>query len=228
MSRVFLVEDDPTINQSVQEALQKWRYEVVNVKDWNQVAQEVITENTDIVLMDITLPVFDGFYWTTEIRKQSQVPIIFISAADMNTNAVRAIASGADDYVTKPFSLDVLISKIQAILRRVNQSDQGTDISLPFEAGELNTLTNELSNQNESIKLTPTEGYLLKLLILNVDQIVTKQKLMRILWQGGSFIDEDVLNTNMSRLRNKMARVGWADRIVTVRKQGYRLVEKDG
>ncbi|WP_429971057.1 response regulator transcription factor [Fructilactobacillus sp. Tb1] len=224
MSKVFLVEDYPTISNSIIAALKKWRYEVEVVHDWNEVDTEILESNADIVLMDITLPVFDGFYWTQKLRDASKLPIIFISAAEMNTNAVRAIATGADDYVTKPFSLDVLISKVQAILRRVNQYSQNNDSVLQFENSSLNTLTNEVTHADLTVKLTPTEGYILKILILNVNHLVSKQKLMRMLWQGGSFIDEDVLNTNMSRLRSKLKRIGLIDKIVTERKQGYRLV----
>ncbi|CAH1851892.1 response regulator transcription factor [Convivina praedatoris] len=227
MSKVFLVEDDPTIRENIRTALNKWQYEVIIVQDWNQVVSEIMAAQVDLVLMDITLPIFDGFHWTEELRKQSQVPIIFISSADMNPNAVRAIATGADDYVTKPFVLDVLISKVQAILRRVNQYNPTDNSVLDFDGSTLSTLTNELNYGDATVKLTPTEGYILQLLILNLNQIVSKTKIMRMLWQGGAFIDEDVLNTNISRLRSKMKTVDLPDRIITERGQGYRLVEND-
>lgn len=173
--------------------------------------------------MDITLPFYDGFYWTQKIRKFSKIPIIFVSAADMDPNAIRAISIGADDYLTKPFSIAVFISKIQAILRRTNQNEYLTE-ALNFQSFSLNIITNILKSQNKSIKLTATESTILKPLFLNPGQIISKRKIIQAIWQNGDFTDENILNVNMSRLRDKLSQIGLADKIVTEYGKGYRLL----
>ncbi len=121
LTKILLIEDNSDILQAMQERLTKWQYQSFTIENWQQVTQSVVQIEPDLIVMDITLPVFDGFYWTKQIRSFSEVPILFVSAAQMDPNAVRAIASGADDYLVKPFSLDVFISKIQAILRRTQR-----------------------------------------------------------------------------------------------------------
>lgn len=226
MQKVFIVEDDQAIIRALQIGLKKWNYQTQIVTDWQQVAAEILSTQPDLVIMDITLPMYDGFFWTGKLRESSQVPVIFLSAAELDPNAVRALAMGADDYLTKPFSINVLVSKIQAIFRRmkINQNDIN---DLMFEDYRLNILTNNLKIGQKQVKLTPTEGVILKLLFLNAGQVVSKKTIMNELWQGGSFIDEGALNVNLSRLRKKLAVVDLENRLVTERKQGYRLVEKD-
>lgn len=226
MNKIFLIEDDQAIISAIRLGLAKWKYESQAVTDWEQVLLQFETYQPDLVIMDITLPVFDGFYWTTKIREASTVPIIFLSAADLDPNAIRAIAVGADDYVTKPFSINVLISKIQAVLRRVQPDLKNLDL-LKFDDYQLNILTNEVYFKQQVVKLTPNEALILKLLILNIGKLVSKTQIIQSLWQGGSFIDEGILNVNLSRLRKKIKPLRLDQRIVTERKRGYRLLEKD-
>ncbi|GHP13990.1 DNA-binding response regulator [Lentilactobacillus fungorum] len=226
MDRIFIVEDDPTITAAMLQEFHKWQYIAQTVTSWDHVIDEIQNFNPDIVLMDITLPTFDGFYWTNQLRQLSKVPIIFISAAEMDPNAVRAIAAGADDYIVKPFSLNVLVSKIQAVIRRTKQAAKPME-TLTFEDYQLTILTNELKHGDVSVKLTPTEGTILKLLFLNAGKLVTKKQLMQTIWQGGLFIEESVLTVNMSRLRDKLAQVNLRNRLVTERGHGYRLVAAD-
>ena len=176
-----------------------------------------------IVLLDISLPFYNGYHWCGEIRKVSSVPIIFISAADFDQNAVRALMIGADDYLVKPFAMDLLTAKVQAVLRRVNAVQEN---SLEKFGCELNLLTNDLDFQGESVRLTPTEGLIMKLLMLNANQTVSKKKMISALWQGNNFIDENALNVNLSRLRGKLSTLEGPLQITTVRGQGYRLEEK--
>ncbi|GAF40401.1 response regulator protein GraR [Agrilactobacillus composti DSM 18527 = JCM 14202] len=227
MQRVFIVEDDQTIVQAMQTALAKWQFQTQTVQDWQQVATEISAYDPDLVVMDITLPTFDGFYWTGKIRETSQVPIMFVSAGEMDPNAVRAIATGADDYIVKPFALSVFVSKIQAILRR-SQRSAATLETLNFEDYSLNILNNELTHGIASVKLSPTEGTILKLFFLNPDQTLSKKQLVQKIWQGGLFIDEGVLSVNISRLREKLAKVDLRARLVTERGRGYRLVRAHG
>lgn len=227
MKKIFLVEDDQALIQGLIKGLNKWNYQVITVDNWKIVAQEIIDQRPDLVIMDITLPLYDGFYWTAKLRELSQVPLIFLSAADMDPNAIRAIALGADDYLTKPFSVNVLLSKIQAVLRRTQLNPVAAN-NLQFENYQLNLLTNILATSKVQIKLTPTEGVILKLLFLNHGKIVTKAQIMNELWQGGAFVDENVLNVNLSRLRKKlMPTNNLQQRIITERKRGYRLIEKN-
>ena len=191
MRKIFIIEDEQDIIQAVHDELKKWGYDVTGVSDWDNMIAEVKEADPVLILMDITLPMYDGFYWTQQIRSFSQVPIIFISAADFDQNAVRALMIGADDYLVKPFAMDLL-----------------TDF------------------QGESVRLTPTEGLIMKLLMLNANQTVSKKKLISALWQGNNFIDENALNVNLSRLRGKLSTLEGPLQITTVRGQGYRLEEK--
>lgn len=226
MPKIFVVEDDQTITKAMVKEFSKWQYEAQTVQDWNKVVTEILKFQPDIVIMDITLPTFDGFYWTDKLRQTSDVPVIFVSAADMDPNAVRAIATGADDYIVKPFSLTVLISKIQAVLRRTKRKAIPME-TLTYEDYQLNFLTNQLNHHGIIVKLTPTEGMILKLFFLNAGKLITKQQLMQTIWQGGLFIEDSVLNVNMSRLRDKLAQVGLRNRLLTERGRGYRLVTAD-
>lgn len=221
LTKILLIEDNSDILQAMQERLTKWQYQSFTIENWQQVTQSVVKIEPDLIVMDITLPVFDGFYWTKQIRSFSEVPILFVSAAQMDPNAVRAIASGADDYLVKPFSLDVFISKIQAILRRTQREIKE---ELLFQNYHLNILTNEVSYQQRIVKLTPTEGLILKLFFLQPDQTLSKEDLRQKIWQSGKFLDDAILNVNMSRLRNKIAPLHLQEHLITERGRGYRLV----
>lgn len=223
MKKIFMIEDEEDIIRAVHDELRKWGYEVVTAGDWEKVAEEVVEVGPVLVLMDITLPMYDGFYWTQRIREFSQVPVIFISAADMNQNAVRALMIGADDYLVKPFALDLLTAKVQAVLRR---ADAAQETSMAQFGCELNVLTNDLHFKGESVRLTPTEGLIMKLLMVNANRTVSKKKLISALWQGNSFIDENALNVNLSRLRTKLTALDGPLHVTTVRGEGYRLEER--
>lgn len=222
MITVLLIEDDQSIITAVTNALTKWNYQVKTITNWHDIVNDFQQSHPKIILMDITLPTFDGFYWTQKIREISNVPIIFISAAQMDPNAVRAITAGADDYLVKPFASNVLIAKIQAILRRTNH-----DITqvLTFKDYQLSILKNELTHHDQTVKLTPTEGVILRLLFINANHTVTKKQFLQALWQGGAFIDENTLKVNISRLRDKLAVVNLQQQLITERKRGYRLID---
>ena len=146
MAKIFIVEDNPDIIHSTTQELNKWQHDVITVNDWQNVANEILATNPDLVLFDITLPTFDGFYWTQEVRKHSQVPIIVISAAEIDTNVMHAVAAGADDYIMKPFAMTVLLAKIQALLRRNKQTADAEEIM--WDHNSFNPLTNILTNGN--------------------------------------------------------------------------------
>lgn len=222
MASIFIVEDNQAIISEIKTELNKWQYQVETVTDWQNVAGEIKESGADLVLFDITLPSFDGFYWIQEVRKQSQVPIIVISAADIDSNVMHAVAAGADDYLMKPFSMTVLIAKVQALLRRNQQT--GDNDQLEWAGNRLNVLTNELTNDRGTAQLTPTEGAMLAVLIHNCDHTVSKEKLLEWLWQGGKYLNENTLNVNISRLRTKLDTIGLKAALRTERGVGYRLV----
>lgn len=222
VTKILVIEDNRLLLEEMQTAFQKWNYQMERIQHWDQVDDEVRRQQPDLVIMDITLPSYDGFYWTQKIREFSDVPLIFVSAAEMDPNAVRAIASGADDYIVKPFASEVLISKIQALLRRTQPQ---LTTQLRFENYQLNVLTNVVEQGDQQVKLTPTEGLILKVFFMHPQQIITKEQLLQQIWQSGEFLDAAVLNVNMSRLRSKVATVGTLkEQLVTVRKRGYQLV----
>lgn len=222
MTKILIIEDDPQIIATMTVTLQKWQYQVATVQDWQHVAQRV-DETVALVLCDITLPSFDGFYWIQTIRQTSAVPIIVISAAAIDDNVMHAVAAGADDYLMKPFSMTVLVAKIQALLRRRQQASPQYRLGV----ATLNPLTNELCQGTQVVKLSPTQAALLKLLLAKPNQTVTKQELLELLWQGGEYLDENTLNVNISRLRRKLAQLDLATALRTERGLGYRVVTDD-
>ena len=225
MAKIFIVEDNPDIIHSTTQELNKWQHDVITVNDWQNVANEILATNPDLVLFDITLPTFDGFYWTQEVRKHSQVPIIVISAAEIDTNVMHAVAAGADDYIMKPFAMTVLLAKIQALLRRNKQTADAEEII--WDHNSFNPLTNILTNGNGTAQLTPTEGAMLQVLLSHRNKTFCKEQLLQWLWQGGKYLNENTLNVNISRLRTKLSTIGLRQCIHTERGLGYRLVENN-
>ncbi|PZO96495.1 MAG: DNA-binding response regulator [Streptococcus pyogenes] len=216
-AKIYLVEDDPTILALLTKHLSK-TYTVCQVSNYRDVKEEALAYHPDLILMDITLPFFNGFYWTTEIRKHLTVPIIFISSSNDEMDTVMALNMGGDDYVTKPFSLTILDAKIAAFLRRFQvftQKDlQFKDYSLHFNG--------TLSYQGSSLRLSPTEHKILALLFSNQEKIVTKEEILMTLWEDEHYIDQNTLNVNMTRLRKKLLELGF-EAIHTVRGVGYLL-----
>lgn len=224
MAKIFIVEDNPTIIQQVQTELAKWKHTVVAVKDWDHVADEVAAADPDVILFDITLPTFDGFYWIHAVRQVTTAPIIVLSAADIDSNIMHAIAAGADDYIMKPFSATVLLAKVQALLRRKQTDDSS---QLAWGPNQFNSLTNELLTPDGVAQLSPTEGALLGIFINHLNHTVTKDYLLQWLWQGGKFLNDNTLSVNISRLRSKLSTVNLASCLRTERGVGYRLVTAD-
>lgn len=215
--KIFIIEDDKTIVDLLKGHLAQ-NYDVTGVSNFRDVKSEVLAAKPDLILMDITLPYFNGFYWTTEIRKYLTIPIIFISSSDDEMDAVMALNMGGDDFISKPFSLTILDAKIAAFLRRSHQFSQD-DFQL-----DIFSLTRDglLSNGREEITLTPTENKILTILFSHLNQVVSKDELLEKLWENESFIDQNTLSVNMTRLRKKVLPIGF-DRIHTVRGVGYLL-----
>ncbi len=215
--KIFIIEDDQTIVDLLTNHLRQ-SYTVYRVSNFRDIRNEVETIKPDLILMDITLPYFNGFYWTTEIRKTSTVPILFISSSDDEMDTVMALDMGGDDFISKPFSLTILDAKIAAFLRR---SQQFTTDDFQLDEFTLNR-DGVLSNGYDQVSLSPTENKILTILFTHQDQVVSKEELLEKLWEDENFIDQNTLSVNITRLRKKIIPLGF-DRVHTVRGVGYLL-----
>lgn len=217
-----MVEDDEIIARSIREYLQAWNYDVCCVEDFSNVVAEFVRFDPQLVLMDITLPFFNGYHWCSEIRKISKVPVIFLSSAADNMNIVMAVNMGADDFIPKPFDLEVLTVKIQAMLRR-SYDFAGTGSMLEHKGAILNLNETTLTYQEQKIELTKNEFRILEILMENKEKVVSRETLMTKLWESDNYVDENTLSVNVNRLRKKLEALGLEEFILTKKGIGYRL-----
>lgn len=222
MYRILIVEDDPGIARGVGQLIAAWGMEAVTVRDFQNVSGEFATCNPHLVLMDIGLPFMNGYHWCSEIRRVSQVPIIFLSSASDNMNIIMAMNMGADDFIPKPFDGNVLIAKIQALLRRAYSFGESSPV-LEHRGAMLNTGDNSLTYQGKQISLSKNEYRILLELMKSRGKVVSREKLMEALWQTDSFVDENALTVNVGRLRKKLEAAGLTDFIETKFGVGYRI-----
>ncbi|MEK4344699.1 response regulator transcription factor [Paenibacillus sp. FSL P4-0184] len=227
MFKLLLIEDDSTLFNEIKERLTQWSYDVYGIQDFSNVTQEFIEIKPDLVIIDIQLPKFDGFHWCRMIRSHSNLPIIFLSSRDHPTDMVMSMQLGADDYIQKPFHFDVLIAKVQAILRRVyNYNTDNLELKTWCGATvdyERNVLTHDMG----SIELTKNEIFILKLLIEKKNKIVTREELINSLWDDKRFISDNTLTVNVNRLRKKLDELGLGVFIETKVGQGYMAIEEE-
>ena len=203
MYKIFIVEDDKSIAESMKQHLTQWDYDVYCVTDFKTVKEDFIRDDPHLVLMDIKLPFFNGYHWCEEIRAISAVPIIFISSASDNMNIVMAMNMGGDDFIAKPFSLEVLTAKVQAIIRRT-YSMQGQMNIIEHKGAVLDMANTALTYSGEKIDLTRNDFRIMQLLMENKGSVVTREKIMEKLWESESFIDENTLTDNITQLRRKL------------------------
>lgn len=222
MYKIFMVEDDEIIARSIREHLQAWNYDVCCVEDFSNVVAEFVRFDPQLVLMDITLPFFNGYHWCSEIRKISKVPVIFLSSAADNMNIVMAVNMGADDFIPKPFDLEVLTLKIQAMLRR-SYDFAGTGSMLEHKGAILNLNETTLTYREQKIELTKNEFRILEILMENKEKVVSRETLMTKLWESDNYVDENTLSVNVNRLRKKLEALGLEEFILTKKGIGYRL-----
>ena len=222
MYKIFMVEDDEIIARSIREHLQAWNYDVCCVEDFSNVVAEFVRFDPQLVLMDITLPFFNGYHWCSEIRKISKVPVIFLSLVADNMNIVMAVNMGADDFIPKPFDLEVLTVKIQAMLRR-SYDFAGTGSMLEHKGAILNLNETTLTYQEQKIELTKNEFRILEILMENKEKVVSRETLMTKLWESDNYVDENTLSVNVNRLRKKLEALGLEEFILTKKGIGYRL-----
>lgn len=219
--KIFIVEDDDKMAALMQENLVKWGYAGVKVKNFKEVFEEYTKNQPDLILMDINLPFYDGFYWSERIRRVSKVPIIFLSSRSESMDIIMAINMGGDDYITKPFSLEVLVAKIQALLRRTYSYQDNSAHIVEHRGAVLNQDNSTLTHAEKTMELTRNEFKILLMLMRHAGTILSREKLMQGLWDDASFIDDNTLTVNINRLRKKLTDLGLNDFISTKKNQGY-------
>jgi len=224
MYRVLIIEDDETISTIMCEWLNKWNLEAVAVKDFKKVMETVSEVAPHLILLDINLPYYDGFYWCKQIRKMTHIPVIFISSRGEDADKIRAISGGGDDYIDKPFSMDMLVTKVQAALRRAyTYSDNAYNI-ISYDDMVLDLERSIVTCSGNDVTLTRNECTMLSLLMKAAGKIVTRAKLIKSLWVDELFVDENTLSVNINRLRKKLGEIKDGETILTVKGKGYKLV----
>lgn len=226
MFKILLIEDDSSLFREIKERLSQWSYHVDGIHDFGDVIAEFTATGPDLVIIDIQLPKFDGFHWCRMIRSISNVPIIFLSSRDHPTDMVMSMQLGADDYIQKPFHFDVLIAKIQAILRRVyNYSNEPAPLKT-WAGATIDYTNNTVTTDTETIELTKNEFFILKTLVEHKNQIVSREELMKRLWEDDRFISDNTLTVNVNRLRKRLEELGLGQLIETKVGQGYMAKEE--
>lgn len=223
--KLLIVEDDVVIATEIKKYLSAWGYELKSVVDFTKVSTFFVAYQPHLVLMDISLPFYNGYHWCKEIRKVSQVPIVFISSANDKMDIVMAMNMGGDDFISKPFSLEVLLAKIQAMLRRTYSFHEGSKL-LEYKGTFLNCSNASLEVNGEKVELTKNEFRILQLLFENKGEVVTRETIMKSLWDDESFIDDNTLAVNFTRLRKKLDEQGLKNYITTKKGIGYLLEEE--
>lgn len=222
MYKILIVEDDNTISEEIGKYLNRWGYETACVTDFENILPKFLSFNPQLVLLDIGLPFYNGYYWCSEIRKISQVPVVFISSASDNMNIVMAMNMGGDDFIMKPFDLEILLAKVQAILRRTYSFQQQSSV---MEHGNviLNLTDMSLLYQGTRIELTKNEFRILQCLYEHAGGTVSRENIMKKLWDDECFVDDNTLTVNMNRLRKRLEEAGIHDFIMTKKGVGYQL-----
>ena len=221
MYRILIVEDDSTIAEALKRHLEGWDHETVIAEDFKNIMAEYTRVEPDLVLLDIGLPFYNGFYWCSQIRQVSDVPIIFISSASDNMNIVMAMNMGGDEFIEKPFDLHVVTAKVQALLRRA-YSYRGSASLMEYRGCILNLADATVTYQNRKTDLTKNEFKIFQCLLENAGKIVTRDEIIARLWESDAFIDENTLTVNVARLRKKLAQIGLEEAVVT--KKGIRYM----
>ncbi|MGP7816500.1 response regulator transcription factor [Niallia sp. 01092] len=223
MYKVLIVEDDHKIRNLMGQYLAKWNFQSVIVEEFEHIEQQMIKENPHIILLDINLPGYDGFYWCSKLRQLSDIPIIFISSRSQSMDIVMAMNMGGDDYIQKPFSLEVLVAKMNAVLRRTSSIQNKEKDLLTVGGLTLNLQNSFVLYQGKEASLTKNEFQILYLLMKKAGQIISRDEIIRALWEDEQFIDDNTLTVNVTRLRKKLEEIGVEDAIMTKKRQGYLL-----
>ncbi|MGX9755398.1 winged helix-turn-helix domain-containing protein [Clostridioides difficile] len=222
MYKILLIEDDIDLSKEIALALERWGFKVEAIGNFELILEEFIDKKPDVVLLDVNLPLYNGFYWCEKIRAISNVPIIFLSSRDSDMDLIMGINNGGDDYITKPFSIDILVTKINGIIRRAyNYSDSNSILyykDLMFDVGK-GIIKHKCKEKD--IELTKNEIKILTLLLKNKNKVVSRESLMMALWDNDEFVTDNALTVNMNRLRGKVKELGFDDFIKTKKGIGY-------
>ncbi|MFJ7992770.1 response regulator transcription factor [Peribacillus frigoritolerans] len=224
MFKIMIVEDDEKIRKIVADTLTKWKYDVVGIMEFDHILDDFEKFQPHLILLDINLPTFDGFYWCQQIRAISSVPILFLSSRNQNMDIIMAINMGGDDFIQKPFDLDVLVAKISALLRRNYTYQNGHNLKLSHRDLSLHVTNSTIQFEEQSIELSRNEFIILQLMMRRIGKIVPREDLMQALWNDEQFVDDNTLTVNVNRLRRKITGIGLEDFIVTRKGMGY-LIE---
>lgn len=222
MYRIMIVEDDFTMAKVMKQQIENWGLESHVVENFQNVMEEFVQCNPHMVLLDITLPFFNGYHWCSEIRKISNVPIVFLSSTADNMNIVMAMNMGADDFIAKPFDLTVLMAKLQAMLRRTYDFSGQTNL-IEHKGVILNTNDATVNYQDKKIALTKNDYKILQILMEQKENVVSREDIMMRLWESDSYIDDNTLTVNVTRLRKKLEGIGVQDFIITKKGIGYMI-----
>ena len=220
MKKIIIVEDDEIIREELQSFLGRYGYEVVVPRELENIVEFILKENSDLVLLDINLPIYDGYYICREIRKKSEVPIIIVTSRDSDMDELMSMNLGADDFVTKPYNTQILLARISALLKRSNNKTTSNNI-LNYKNFQLNLSNAKITCENKEAELTKNEVKILSYLMNHQGQIVSRDLLMEYLWSTDYFVDDSTLTVNITRLRKKLEEIGIENVIETRRGLGY-------
>ena len=220
MYRIFIVEDDPVIAGTLVKHMERWGLEARGAEDFRNVLREFAAYDPQLVLLDIALPFYDGYHWCAQIRRVSSAPIVFLSSASDNMNILMALNAGADDFIAKPFDLNVLMAKVQALLRRAYDFAGQSRL---YSHGDLlvNAADGSATLNGQKVELSRNENRILTVLLENKGKIVSRDTLMARLWETDDYVDANTLSVNVARLRKRLADVGAGDLIKTRKGMGY-------
>ena len=219
MATIFIIEDDVKIRNELTKLLEKYGYECESSDDFSHMSEVVLHRNPQLVLLDINLPVYDGYYICREIRRESQIPIIIVTSRDNEVDELMSMNLGADDFITKPYNTQILLARISSVLKRVYHSEPVNIIS--HRGLELDVSRSMAHFEGSEVELSKNELRILRLLMCNKDRIISRDEIMNDLWQSEEFVDDNTLTVNINRLRKKLDGIGVHDYLVTKRGQGY-------
>lgn len=220
MITIMIIDDNEQLQNEIGNLLTINGYSVLKPKDFDKIPKIVKDNNPDLILLDINLPSDDGFKLCTEIRSFSKVPIIFITSRNTNIDELMAITLGGDDYITKPYNTQILLARINALIKRAYPNDSNLDI-IEYNGLKLNILSSTIEYNGNSEELTKNEMKILYYLLINKEKIVSRVEIMEYLWDSSMFVNDNTLTVNITRIRNKIEEIGLKDFIKTKRGQGY-------
>ena len=222
MTKILIVEDEESICNELSKVLERNNYEAVILKDFKNALDEILKESPDLILLDINIPYIDGVALLQNLRKTSNIPVIMVTSVNSETDEALSISYGADDYITKPYNLNILLLRIGAVLKRTKASFSSNELMYKEAIFDLNK--GIIKKDNKEIILTKNEMLIFSYLLNHKNKIVTREELMTILWDNSEYINENALTVNISRLRNKLKELGYPDSIDTRKGIGYILL----